>query len=71
MCTDPARANALLATSHHRATEANVAFGLAGGAAVAAVALWFIGAPTERAVQVGIAPSLVPGQSSLTVWGRF
>lgn len=82
LCPDPAmscdhadRANGLISSSHRRATEANVAFGLAGAAAATAVALWFVGAPDtsseERAARVSVAPQLAPGRSSLVVRGTF
>ena len=79
LCPDPAipceqgdRANALIQSSHSRALEANIAFGIAAGAAVAAGVLWFTGAPTDdNAARVSVAPSLLPGGPSVVVVGRF
>ena len=50
-CVDGARAQALLGTAHDRALDANIAFAIAGAAAIAAGVLWFTGAP-ERGVAV-------------------
>ncbi|HET9619945.1 MAG TPA: PEGA domain-containing protein [Kofleriaceae bacterium] len=49
-CRDAARANALNQRGQSRATDANVAFGLAGAAAVGAAVLWMVGAPESRVV---------------------
>lgn len=79
LCPDPAtpckqgdQANALIQASHSRAHEANVAFGIAAGAAIAAGVLWFIGAPdAESTAPVSVAPSMAPGGPSVVVMGRF
>lgn len=77
-CADPAtrcanayQANALLATSHSRALEANIAFGIASVAAVGAAVLWFTGAPDRTtSTRVGVIPNAVSG-ASLLAEGRF
>lgn len=79
LCPDPVtpcmqgdQANALIQSSHSRAHEANVAFGIAAGAAVAAGVLWFIGSPAdENTARVSVAPILAPGGPSVVVVGRF
>jgi len=56
-CPAALQANALNRRARMRATEANVTFGVAGAAAIAAGILWFIGAPESR---VQVAPRLAP-----------
>ena len=46
------------------AIGADVAFGLAAGAATAAVILWMTGAPDSQAI--AIAPAASPGQFAVT-----
>lgn len=71
-CAQADSANALLHTAHQRALIANLAFGAAGAAAVAAGFLWFTGAPTdESSHRVSVAPSAAPGEAQLVVMGRF
>lgn len=80
LCPDPAApcqraddANALLASSHRRASAANAVFGVAAAAAIAAGVLWVIGGPgAERSPsQVSVVPSWARGESSVAVRGRF
>jgi hypothetical protein len=71
LCPDPHvrcdaadRANALSASASHLAIGADVAWGLAAGAATAAVILWMTSAPESRAI--AIAPAASPGQFTVT-----
>jgi len=61
-CPFAPEANALNHRALARALEANVAFGIAGGAAIAAAVLWFTGAPESR---VAITPRLGPRTSDV------
>ena len=65
-CPDADRANELIHEARTRALAADIAFGVAGAAAIGAAVLWFTGAPA-RADTVAV----VPGLGSLTVMGRF
>jgi hypothetical protein len=56
-CPAAPAANDLNHRARARALEANVAFGVAGGAAIAAAVLWFTGAPETR---VAVTPHLGP-----------
>jgi hypothetical protein len=47
-CPDAPEANELNQRGQDRALQANIAFGVAGGAAIAAAVLWFTGAPESR-----------------------
>ena len=71
LCPDPRvacaaadRANALSASASHLAIGADVAFGVAAGAGVAAAILWMTGAPESQAI--AIAPVASPGQFLVT-----
>jgi hypothetical protein len=72
LCPDPAlpcdaaaRATALSRSAHNRATVANVAYGVAAGAAAAAALLWLTGAPAAQP-EVALVPALSPGQFVVT-----
>jgi hypothetical protein len=72
LCPDPRRAcdaadraNPLSTSASHLAIGADVAFGLAAGAATAAVVLWMTGAP-ESQHGVAITPAASPGQLVIT-----
>ena len=67
---DVMAATSHLATAHDRALEANLGFGIAGAAAIAATILWLTSAP-ERTSGVAIAPAVAPGTLGLTVTGGF
>jgi hypothetical protein len=54
-CPDARAANDLNVRARSRALQANVAYGIAGGAAIAASVLWLTGAPESR---VAITPQL-------------
>jgi len=56
-CADAREANDLNLRGRSRALQANVAFGVAGGAAIAAAVLWLTGAPESR---VAVTPRLGP-----------
>jgi tetratricopeptide (TPR) repeat protein len=65
-CADAAQANDLIASGQNLALGANVAFGVAGVAAIAAGVLWFTGAP-ERSHGVAVAPT----GTGVAITGRF
>jgi PEGA domain-containing protein len=54
-CAGARKADGLIVSGQSRALQANVAFGVAGGAAVAAAVLWLTGAPESR---VAVTPRL-------------
>lgn len=54
-CSDAREANDLNVRARSRALQANVAYGVAGGAAITAAVLWLTGAPESR---VAITPQL-------------
>jgi tetratricopeptide (TPR) repeat protein len=58
-CAGALEANDLNRRARQRASQANVAFGVAGGAVVAAAILWLTGAPESRS-RVAITPHLGP-----------
>jgi hypothetical protein len=60
-CDGADRANELSRSAHNLAIGANVAFGVAAGAATAAVILWVAGAP-EPHRSVAVVPVVSPGQ---------
>lgn len=58
------QANALLATSHSRALEANIGFGIAAAAAIGAGVLWLTGMPDRTTTtRAGVVPSAASGAS--------
>jgi hypothetical protein len=69
-CEQADRANDLIRSGHNLAIEANVAFGVAAAAVIAAGTLWFTGAPESRP-RVAVIPSTSPGQVLLTATGSF
>jgi hypothetical protein len=76
LCPDPktpcamaSEATALTSTGHTRAIIADVAFGGAAVAAIAAGVLWVTGRPDTATPQVSLAP--VPHGSALVLTGRF
>jgi len=54
-CRDAAAANRLNELARARALDANLAFGVTGGAAIAAAVLWWVGAPESH---IAVAPQL-------------
>jgi len=58
-CERASEANAISDRSRSHALEADIAYGVAGGAAIAAAVLWFTGAP-ESASRVAVTPRLGP-----------
>ena len=56
-CTQASAANSAYESGRSRALQADIAFGVAGGAAIAAAVLWFTGAPES---QVAVTPRLGP-----------
>jgi len=54
-CPDAPKADDLNLRAQSRALEANIAYGIAGGAAIAAAVLWLTGAPESR---VAVTPQL-------------
>jgi hypothetical protein len=70
-CAGADQAEALIKAGQRRALGANVAFGVAGVAAIVAGVLWFTGAPERSAHGVAIVPSLTPDTTTIAVFGRF
>lgn len=77
LCSDPQvacdnahRANDLLHTGHALAIDADVAFGVATAAAIAAAVLWLTGAP-ESHHRVTLVPSASSGQVLVAAHGSF
>ena len=64
-------ANALLDKSEKRALFANISFGAAGVAVVAAAILWFTGAPSAGPAETALAPVLSSDTAGLAVVGSF
>jgi hypothetical protein len=64
-CDDAERATALSRSAHDRAVFANIGFGIAAGAAAAAVVLWLTGAPGSPR-DVALAPAVSSGQFVVT-----
>jgi len=69
-CTDAVQANQLISDGKSLALDANIAFGVAGVAAIAAGVLWFTGAP-EHAHGLAIVPHAASDRAGLAVVGRF
>ena len=69
-CRNADSAAHLTDSGHARAIGANVAFGLGGVAAVAAITLWFTGAP-DAPRSIAVAPAASPSQLVVTASGRF
>lgn len=65
-CREADRANKLIDDADSRALQANIAYGVAGAAAVGAVVLWITGKPESRS-QISLTPRLSPGSSSAGV----
>ncbi len=57
-CPAAVEANALIERGRSRALYANIAYGVAGGAAITAAVLWLTGAPPRREAQVALTPRL-------------
>jgi hypothetical protein len=71
-CTQADEANALIKSSHSQTFQANIAFGIAGAAAIGAGVLWITGAPhAENPKRVTVVPSMMPGETGIAVMGRF
>lgn len=69
-CARADEANTLVKKAEHRALYANVAYGVAGAAIVAAAVLWFTGAP-EQAPAPSVAPAISSTSIGLDVVVRF
>jgi hypothetical protein len=70
-CLDALEANKLNERARSRALGANIAFGVAGGAAITAAVLWLTGAPESRSPRrVAVTPRL-GGGAGLDVAVRF
>lgn len=67
-CQDAPEANRLLERGRSLALQANVAYGIAGGAAIAAAVLWLTGAPEAR---VAVTPRLAGTAAGLDLSVRF
>jgi hypothetical protein len=72
-CADAATSNDLISSGQGLALGANVTFGVAGVAAIAAGVLWFTGAPERdtRGHGVVVVPKAAPDGVGLAVAGRF
>jgi hypothetical protein len=71
-CAQAAESNALIAASHTRSLEANIAFGVAAAAALGAAVLWFTGAPeAEPPRRISVVPSVAAREAGVIVLGRF
>jgi hypothetical protein len=71
-CDAADAANAAIRAAQHRALEANLAFGFAAAATVAAGVLWITGGPDpEGHRRVSIVPDLASGRAGLVVAGRL
>jgi hypothetical protein len=66
-CASADQANKLIKDGRSLALDANIAFGVAGAAAVVAGVLWFTGAPEARHVAVTITPQ----GTSFAITGKF
>ncbi len=62
---DAMTATSRISAAQDRALVANIGFGVAGAAVIAAGVLWFTGAPEHASV------AIAPGGATLTVAGRF
>ena len=56
-CADAMRADGLIDDARSKALTANIAFGVAGAAAIGAAVLWFTGAPATTETSVAIVPA--------------
>jgi hypothetical protein len=70
-CAGADQAESLIKAGQSRALGANVAFGVAGAAAIVAGVLWFTGAPESAPRRVAIVPAIAPDSTTITVLGRF
>ncbi len=70
-CADAPAAQQKIDDGHSKAVLANVAFGVAGAAAIGAAVLWFTGAPKAEPARVGVHPTVRPGYSGIDVLVRF
>jgi len=59
-CAGARKADGLIVSGQSRAFQANIAYGVAGGAAVAAAVLWLTGAPESPEPRVAVTPRLGP-----------
>lgn len=69
-CADAARANSLNRSAHNLSIGADVAFGVAGLAAIAAGLLWYTGSHDASQTAV-VVPAVSPGQLVVTAARRF
>ena len=70
-CTHSAEANVLVRAGNRWALDANVAWGIAGAAALASGVMWLIGAPSETTgTQISVVPSAASGEPGVLVIRR-
>jgi hypothetical protein len=70
-CTHSAEANALVRAGNRWALDANVAWSIAGAAALASGVMWLIGAPSEtRSPQISVVPAVASGDFNVLVVRR-
>src|SRR5439155_21036644 len=70
-CFSYLSANGSIRSSYREAFAANVAYGLAAAAALAAGVLWLTGPGDAETRRVSVAPSVTPSQPGIVVVGRF
>jgi hypothetical protein len=64
-------ANALLEKGSQRALFANISYGVAGVAVIAAAVLWFTGGPAHADSRTAVAPVISRSTAGLAILGRF
>jgi hypothetical protein len=70
-CARSMEANSLVRTGNRWAFDANIAWGIAGAAAIASGVLWLRSAPAEpTGAQISVVPSIASGQLGVAVIGR-
>lgn len=70
-CAHSAEANVLVRAGNRWAFDANVAWSIAGAAALVSGVMWLIGAPSETmGTQVSVVPAVASGQPGVLVIGR-
>lgn len=70
-CTRSAEANVLVRAGNRWAFDANVAWSIAGAAALASGVMWLIGAPSETTgTQISVVPAVASGEPGVLVVGR-
>jgi hypothetical protein len=72
VCASSDEANDKMETARSRARVANIGYGIAAAAGVAATVLWFTGSPAHtESSSVSLVPAFAPGTAGAIVQGRF